>query len=97
MKSKEEIIKVLKEAKEKFKQKYKIEEIGLFGSAVRDEQTKSSDVDVLVDFRDDADIFDLVGLALFLEEKLGQKVDVVPKRALRQEIKESILSEVVSV
>ncbi len=52
---------------------------------------------MLVDFDEDADFFDLVGLALFLEEKLKHKVDIVPRRALRDEIRESVLKEVVSV
>jgi len=95
--SKEDIIKILKEVKGQLREKYKIEEIGLFGSVVREERTRDSDIDLLVDFRDDADIFDLVGLALFLEEKLGHKVDIVPRRALRKEIKESVLNELVSV
>jgi len=36
--------------------------------------------DLLVDFEDGADLFDLIGLSLYLEEALHQKVDVVPKR-----------------
>ena len=52
--------------------------------------------DVLVDFADDADLFDLVGLGLFLEEKLGRKVDVVPRRALRKELRDRVLKEVVT-
>jgi len=92
-----EIIKTIKELKEEIKEKYKIKEIGIFGSIVRGEEQETSDIDVLVDFKDDADLLDLVGLALFLEERLNQKVDVVPKRALREEIRESVLREVVPV
>lgn len=53
--------------------KYKVREIGVFGSVVRGEQSKESDIDVLVDFQEDADLLDLVGLGLFLEERLGRK------------------------
>jgi predicted nucleotidyltransferase len=38
-----------------------------------------------------------VGLGLFLEEKFGRKVDVVPKRALRKELRDGVLKEVVMV
>jgi predicted nucleotidyltransferase len=62
---------------------------------VRGEQSGSSDIDVLVDFEEEADLFDLVGLALFLEEELQRKVDVVPRNALRTELRESVLQEVV--
>ena len=75
--------------------RYKVKEIALFGSFVRREQSGASDVDVLVDFQEGADLFDLVGLGLFLEEELQREVDVVPKRALRAELRETVLREVV--
>jgi len=74
---------------------YKAKEIGLFGSFIRGEHSASSDIDVLVEFEEGADLFDLMGLALLLEEKLQRKVDVVPKSALRAELRESVLQEVV--
>ncbi len=83
--------------KEEISERYKVREIGLFGSVVRGEEKETSDLDILVDFKEDADLFDLVGLSLFLEEKLNLKVDVVPKRALREEIRESVLKEAVSI
>ncbi len=94
MKTKDKILKVLEDLKETLKEKYKVTGIGIFGSVVREEQKETSDIDVLVDFEEDADLFDLMGLALFLEEKLNQKVDVVSKRALREDIKEGVLKEV---
>ena|SRR3990170_516661 len=97
MKNKEEILRTLKGLQAEIKTKYKVREIGVFGSVVRGEQKTTSDIDVLADFEDDADLFDLVGLGLFLEERLGQKVDVVPVRALRKEIKETVLKEVVNL
>lgn len=97
MKSKQEILSLIKALQGEMKQRYKVKEIGVFGSVVRGEHQQTSDIDVLVDFEEGADLFDLVGLGLFLEEKLGQKVDVVPKRALREEIKGAILKEVVNL
>jgi len=94
MKNKYEILKTLEELRKELKAKYKVKAIGVFGSVIRGEQKETSDIDVLVDFEDDADLFDLTGLALFLEDKLNQKVDVVSKRALKEEIKEGVLKEV---
>ncbi len=94
MKNKDEILKILEKLREEIRKKYKVKAIGLFGSVIRKEQKETSDIDVLVDFEDDADLFDLIGLALFLEDKLNQKVDVVSKGALREEIKEGVLKEV---
>lgn len=79
------------------RERYHVEGISLFGSVVRGEAKRTSDVDILVDFTDDADLFDLSGLGLFLEKTLGRKVDVVPRRALREELKASIQAEAVSV
>jgi len=94
MRTKTETLRTLEQLKEEIKRRYKVKEIGVFGSVMRGEQKEASDIDILVDFEDGADLFDLTGLASFLEEKLGQKVDVVPKRALREEIREAVLREV---
>jgi predicted nucleotidyltransferase len=93
----ENLLLTLKALKPEIAARYKAKEIGLFGSFVRKEQDEASDIDILVDFEEGADLFDLVGLALFLEEKLQRKVDVVPKNALRVELRESVLREVVSL
>lgn len=82
---------------EQIKKEYKAEIIGLFGSYVRGEQDGESDVDVLVKFLEGATLFDFVGLADFLEERLSVKVDVVSERSLRPELREHILKEVVAV
>jgi hypothetical protein len=87
----------LRELKPFVKARYKAKEIGLFGSYVRGEQSVGSDIDVLVEFKEDADLFDLMGLTLYLEEAFQRKVDVVPKSALREELRESVLLEVVSI
>jgi hypothetical protein len=87
----------LRELKPKMRSRYRVKEIGLFGSFVRGEQGETSDIDVLVDFYEDADLFDLVGLALFLEGELERKVDVIPKSALRAELREPVLREAIPV
>ncbi len=76
---------------------YKARELGLFGSFARGEQNDDSDIDVLVEFEEGADLFDLMGLTLYLEGELRRKVDVVSKQALREELREPVLREVVAV
>ena len=90
-----EILEILEGVKEKVQREYKAEIIGIFGSYARGDEREESDVDVLVNFGDEADLFDLVGLGLFLEEKLHRKVDVVPQGSLREEIKPSVLKDMV--
>jgi hypothetical protein len=93
----EDVLIRLRELKPEVTARFKAKEIGLFGSFVRGEQSGRSDIDVLVEFEEEADLFDLVGMALFLEERLQRKVDVVPKRALRPELRELVLGEVIAV
>jgi predicted nucleotidyltransferase len=74
--------------------RYRVRELALFGSLARQEQGPTSDVDLLVDFAEGAT---LVGLGLFLEEKIGFPVDIVPRRALRREIQDEALNQAVPV
>ena len=87
----------LKNLRNEIGQKYKAEIIGIFGSYVRGEQKQESDIDILVRFFDGATLFDLNGLANFLERELDLKVDIVSERALREELREEIMKEVVQV
>jgi hypothetical protein len=93
----ENLFQRLRQLKPQIKERYKAKQLQLFGSFVRGEQKGSSDIDILVDFEEGADLFDLIGLEIFLEEELERKVDVVPRRALRVELQESILREAVSI
>jgi len=96
MKTLKEIKEILESLKEEIRKQYKAEIVGIFGSYVKGKQRKKSDLDVLVKFYEGATIFDLIGLSIFLEEKLGiRKVDVVPYDALREEIKDKVFKEVV--
>lgn len=78
MKTLEEISNILHKHKEELLQKYKVTDIGLFGSIVRGEQKEISDVDILVDFEKPIG-WDVVDLADYLEVILGVKVDLVLK------------------
>jgi len=94
---KDEILTVLKSLSEIVKKDYHAEIIGIFGSFARGEEKDTSDIDVLVEFDDDASLFDLVGLADFLEEQFHIKVDIVPIDTIREEIKEDVLKEAVYI
>jgi predicted nucleotidyltransferase len=96
MKTVEEIKKTLESLNQEVRKQYKAEVIGIFGSYVQGKQKKKSDLDVLVKFHEGATLFELVGLSIFLEEKLGiKKVDVIPYDAVREEIRDRIFKEAV--
>lgn len=69
-----------------FCQRWKIQELALFGSALRDDFGPDSDVDLLVSFDYDADwsLLEHVQMQLELQELLGRNVDLVNKRALKE-------------
>lgn len=95
MKSLRAITATLETLKPTLKDRFGVETIGVFGSYTRGEQTKKSDVDVLVTFRQDAHIgfFKFLELEEFLTKKLGVKVDLVTKNALKPFIKDRVLRE----
>ena len=71
---------------------YGVEELQLFGSYVRGENTEESDVDLLVEFEKGRGGFDdYIGLKRFLEDILEQEVDLVKKDKVREELRENIL------
>lgn len=77
-------------------EKYGVTEIGIFGSYVKGKAKKSSDLDILVDFREDADIglLEFIELENYLSDLLGVKVDLVMKDSLKPRIGKHILKEV---
>jgi hypothetical protein len=91
----EEIKRVLKENQTVLRERFKVKEMGVFGSYVRGEQKKRSDVDILVEFEEIISLLKLASLENFLTDLIGVKVDVVPKEDIRPELKERILEEVI--
>ena len=84
---------VLRNLKPILAEKYHVDRIGYFGSFARNEQTEKSDIDILVDFKKPLgwEFFDLQEL---LEDELKTKVDLVSIKALKAQIKDSILNQV---
>ena len=95
MKSKEKILKTIKKELPYLREKFKIKSIGIFGSYVRGEQTKTSDLDLLVEFDAPVGFFNFIDLEDYLSEKLRVKVDLVTPDALKPLIKPHIIEEAV--
>jgi len=72
-----------------------VKEIGVFGSFVKGEQRKKSDVDILVELEEPIGLFKFMDLEEYLGKLLKLKVDLVTKGALKPKIGEHILEEVV--
>ena len=81
MKSIEEIRRILRAHQPELKNRYHVEEIALFGSYARGEQTPSSDLDILVTLNAPLG-WEFVDLCDYLAELLETKVDVCTRRAI---------------
>jgi predicted nucleotidyltransferase len=76
-----------------------VKSIGIFGSYVRGEEKRRSDLDILVEFEESAELSlsDFIKLENYLSEELGVKVDLVEKSILKPRIGKHILGEVVNL
>lgn len=83
----------LKDLKPILASKFNVERIGYFGSYADKSQTENSDLDILVEFSKPVG-WEFFTLEKFLEEKLGLKIDLVTKNALKEQLKHSILNQV---
>ncbi|MBF0559951.1 MAG: nucleotidyltransferase family protein [Nitrospirae bacterium] len=95
MKTLEEIKTILRNHKYEVIQKYKISELGIFGSFVRGEQKRRSDIDIIVDFYEIPDLFKFIELERYLQRLLNTKVDLVDKQGIKPQLKDIILKEVI--
>ena len=97
MKTLNEIKSILEKHKDELREKYGVKEIGVFGSYIRGEQKRRSDVDILVEFDEAPNMFEFIDLKEYLAHKLGTEVDLVMKSALKPTIGKYILEEVVMI
>ena len=84
----------LRKNKSFLQEKFYVKKIGIFGSYIHGEETVKSDVDILVEFYKPIG-WEFIDLKEFLEEILQMKVDLVTVGALKPQLKEKILKEVI--
>lgn len=89
-----EIESKLKKHKVVLQEKYKVEKIGIFGSYARGEESGKSDMDILIEFYEPVG-WEFIDLKDFLEAILDKNVDLVTPGALKPQLKDRILNEVI--
>ena len=94
MKTLKDIRKVLTNNRSLLQERFKVKRIGIFGSYVRGEEKEDSDIDILVELSEPIG-WELIDLKEYLEEILGTSVDLVTLKALKPQLSEIILKEVV--
>jgi uncharacterized protein len=97
MKDLDQIKKVIKQHREEIEKNFKVKKIAIFGSYVRNEQKGRSDVDILVEFNVPISLLHIVSLENYFSDILGIKADVVPKKNIRKELRETIIKEAISL
>ena len=80
------------------REKYGVSKLWLFGSFARDEARVDSDVDVLVEFSQPGmSLFRFVEMEMYMSERLGVRVDLVTRPALKDSMRDSVLNEAIAV
>jgi len=94
MKTIKDIELIIKENRKELEEKFGLKAIGIFGSYVRGEQLRDSDIDMLVEIERPMGFIKFIKLENHLSQILGVKVDLVTKKALKPYIGKRILQEV---
>lgn len=95
--NREQVLAALASGQEEMRRQFGVESLAIFGSAARDELRPDSDVDILVEFGPNTHVglFGFVRLQRYLETLLSRKVDLVTPNALKRQLKDQILAELV--
>ncbi len=93
----EDVKTIISKHRDELRRVHKIKAISAFGSYVRGEQKRGSDLDLLAEFEDSISLLDLIGAEQYLSKILKVKVDLIPKEDVRPELKAVILKEAVTV
>ena len=92
---KEKIFDIIRQHRKELR-KYGVKRVGLFGSFVRGEQNKSSDIDIIIEFEEGRKNFDNFINTVFLFEKLfGREVDSLTPESINRRLKPYIVKEAV--
>lgn len=97
MKDLTDIEEIINRHKKELDAKFKVKRIGIFGSYVRKQQRKKSDIDILVEFKEPVGLFEFMDLEEYLKNLCKKKVDLVSIKALKPRIGKYILDEVVYI
>ncbi len=79
------------------KENFHVESLEIFGSYARGEQSRKSDLDLLITFCQPYSLWELLDVKEFLTKKLRLKVDLVPKDSIKLILKEQITQEAILI
>ncbi len=93
----DELLKANREEILRLASKHGARNVRIFGSVARGAAGPESDVDILVQMKEDRSLLDHVGLMQDLEDLLGNKVDIVTESGLHWYIRDQVMAGAVSL
>jgi len=97
IRSLEKFLEILRQQIPMLAECYSVETLEVFGSYVRSEQRKDSDLDILVTFQEVPSLLTFLAIENYLSDLLGIKVDLVMKDSLKPKTGQQILRESITV
>lgn len=88
-------IAIINQNLEELRRQFGVKKIAIFGSTARGENTRKSDIDIIVELEKPMGFFAFIELENYLQKILGKKVDLTTKNSLKPVIKKNILKEAV--
>ena len=93
----EELLEELRLLLPELRERYSVQTLEVFGSRVRHEGSKESDLDLLATFRDTPDLLEFIRMENEISDRLGLRVDLVMRRSLKPRLRDRILADAVAV
>ena len=91
------VLEVLASTKSALTERFGVTSLALFGSTARNMAREDSDIDILVGFDGPATPERYFGVQFFLEDAIGRPIDLVTEKALRKELRASIVRDAIRV
>lgn len=95
MVSKDKLLTILKKELPYLSEQFSVNNIGIFGSYSRNDQTPESDLDILVEFIKPVGFLKFFDLEEYLTERLGMKIELLSSDAIKPLIEKNILADIV--
>ena len=97
MKTRKEFVAIILSLKSEFETRFHVKSIGMFGSVARNENTETSDLDLVVDFSEPVGMFKFLELQDYLRLALNTDVDLTTPRAIKPAIRQTVERDVLYV
>jgi len=93
-KNRDEILAYLRDHRDELRERFGVVRLGLSGSVARNEATDASDIDIIVSLNSNNTFRSFFGLLHFLQDNLGEDIDLATEESLKPRVRESILKDI---